>query len=79
MDEFSVNLDAKNLRKVAFAVAFGLTVGKAVGDLASAVITGGIEGATELIAKHGIGVAQRVCELNGIKYTAKTDIGNDQK
>ena len=79
MDEMIVNVNAKDLRDVAFAVAFGLTVGKAVGDLASAVITGGTKGAVQLMAKHGIGVAQKACELNGIKYTAKTDIGNDQK
>lgn len=79
MDEFSVNLDAKNLRKAAFAVAFGLTVGKAVGDLASAVIGGGTEEVIKLMAKHGNGAAQKACENSGIKYTSKTDIGDNQK
>ena len=68
MDDFKITINAKDLRRAAFAVGFGLTVGKAVGDCVSALIGGVTGGAVQLMAKHGNGVAKKACEKNGIEY-----------
>lgn len=57
----------KDLRKAAFAVAFGATMGKVVANYAECIIDGMILGVMELAAKHGSGIAQEACEKNGIE------------
>ena len=68
MDDFKITINAKDLRRAAFAVGFGLTVGKAVGDCVSALIGGATTGVVQLMAKHGNGAAKKACEENGIEY-----------
>lgn len=48
MDTVKLNLDLKNLRKAAFAVGVGLTVGKTVGDLISSGINGAVIGVSKI-------------------------------
>ena len=77
MKDFNVNLDTKNLRKAAFAVGFGLTVGKAIGDLVSISINGTILGLIKSTAK-GVKSSQKAFENDSVKY-AEEEIGNDPK
>ena len=77
MKDFNVNLDTKNLRKAAFAVGFGLTVGKAIGDLVSISINGIILGLIKSKAK-GVKSSQKAFENDSVKY-AEEEIGNDPK
>ena len=77
MKDFNVNLDTKNLRKAAFAVGFGLTVGKAIGDLVSVGINGAALGVIKGIAKD-VKSSQKAFENDSVKY-AEEEIGNDPK
>ena len=77
MKDFNVNLDTKNLRKAAFAVGFGLTVGKAIGDLVSVGINGTVLGLIKGTAK-GVKSSQKAFENDSVKYAAE-EIGNDPK
>ena len=77
MKDFNVNLDTKNLRKAAFAVGFGLTVGKAIGDLVSVGINGTVLGVIKGIAKD-VKSSQKAFENDSVKY-AEEEIGNDPK
>ena len=76
MKDFNVNLDTKNLRKAAFAVGFGLTVGKAIGDLVSIGINGTVLGVIKGIAKD-VKSSQKAFENDSVKYAE--EIGNDPK
>lgn len=49
--KIDLNLNTANLRKAAFAIGFGLTVGKFAGECVSAVWGGVIVGVKELISK----------------------------
>ena len=60
--------DFKNLRKAAFSVAFGVTLGKFVGDYASAFLSGCGLGIRGLCAKHDNKIAKEICEKVNIKY-----------
>ena len=68
-----VNVSIKGLRKAAFIVGFGLTVGEAVGDLVSAAINGGTLGVIKGMAACGNKAAQKVCGNNGVKYDTKNE------
>lgn len=57
------------LFKAAFAVSFGLTMGKYVGGLASAALDGVVLGITELAAKNGSEVAKNA--MNKAVYKTK--------
>lgn len=57
----------KDLRKAAFAVGFGLTMGKFAGDLVNAAITGVGIGVLKFAANNGNKIAQETCEESGIK------------
>lgn len=76
MDDISIKIDTKEVRKIAFAVGFGLTVGKAVGDLVSVLIDGATTGSIRCMAKHGNKVAQKACEKSGIDYQDESIINN---
>ena len=77
IQDFNVNLDTKNLRKAAFAVGFGLTVGKAIGDLVSVSIDGTVLGVIKSIAKD-VKSSQKAFENDSVKH-AEEKIGNDPK
>lgn len=57
-----MNGQFKDLRKAAFAVAFGATMGKFAAEMVQAVITGAGLGTLKFAAKEGNKVAQEVCE-----------------
>lgn len=57
----------KDLRKAAFAVGFGFTMGKFVGELVNAAITGVGIGVLRFAANNGNKIAQETCEESGIK------------
>ena len=63
------DIKAKDLERAAFAISFGLVVGKAAGELVGAAINGVTSGMIQLMAKHGNKVAQKACDENNIKYT----------
>lgn len=77
MKDFNVNLDTKNLRKAAFAVGFGLTVGKAIGDLVSVCIDGTVLGVIKSTAKD-VKSSQKAFENDSVKYSEE-EIRNDPK
>lgn len=78
MNDFKITIKAKDLRRAAFAVGFGLTVGKAVGNFVGALIEGATTGMIQQMAKHGNGAAKKACEESGIKWDNK-NIQNDLK
>ncbi len=57
----------KDLRKAAFAVGFGFTMGKFVGELVNAAITGVGIGVLQFAANNGNDIAQKTCKESGIK------------
>lgn len=75
----AVIIDTKNLRKAAFAIGFGLAIGKHVAD--------GVIFVEECISKDILmsmasrcnKYAQNACKAAGLKYekTIKTDIKNE--
>lgn len=60
--------DIKVIRKAAFAVGVGFTVGKNVGSLINAGISGVYLGMMKSLAKHGNEVARDICERCDIEY-----------
>ena len=52
----------KDLRKAAFAVGFGVAMGKFAAEMTQAVITGIGLGSLKVAAKKGNEIAQEVCE-----------------
>lgn len=67
------DLNVKDIRKAAFAVGIGFTVGKECGEYISAVLGGILIGVTRGFAKHGNKFAQDVCDGIGIEYEMKDD------
>ena len=61
------------LRKAAFAIGFGFTVGKYAGKLFCSGVDGIAETVCKVFAKKGNGVAQNVCDKAGIIYEEKPD------
>ena len=76
MDKFNVTINAKDLRRAAFAVGFGITVGKTVGDWVGAVINGAGLGIIKGLAKHGNETAQKVCKDSDLDYETKSEEKN---
>ena len=63
----------KDLGRTAFKVAFGLTVGKAIGDLVAVFIGGATSRIIQGMAEHGNGIAQKACNAAGVKYKKNPD------
>lgn len=63
----------KDLRKAAFAVGFGFTMGKFAGDIVKSAIAGVGIGILKIAAKEGNEVAQKTCEENGIDFEEKKE------
>ena len=68
-----MNWTTKEIRKAAFAVGVGFTVGKNVGDILNGAIEGAIEGLMCYMAKKGNKTAQDVCEKANISYEKGPD------
>lgn len=67
----------KDFRKAAFAVGVGLTVGKGVGDLINAALSGWAIGLTKGLAKNGNKTAQEICKKAKIDYEPKENDEDD--
>ena len=61
-------LTAKDVRKVAFAVGFGLTLGKSVAELVDAGLQTVITRVAKHYAKEGNELAQDLCRKSNIRY-----------
>lgn len=66
-----MNGQFKDLRKAAFAVGFGVAMGKFAAEMAQAVITGIGLGTLKFADKEGNKIAQEVCEKADIKVEPK--------
>ena len=72
-----MNWTTKEIRKAAFAVGVGFTVGKKVGDILNCAFDGAIKGLMRYMAKEGNKIAQDVCKEANIFY--KKDPDNEPK
>lgn len=72
----AVIIDTKNLRKAAFAIGFGLAMGKYVADDVTFVYECITKDIIMAMASRGNKYAQNACETAGLEYekTIKTDI-----
>lgn len=68
-----MNWTTKEIRKVAFAVGLGFTVGKNVGCVLDAALDGVIEGIIRSMAKKGNEFAQTVCKRANLSYEKESD------
>ena len=75
----AVIIDTKNLRKAAFAIGFGLAIGKYVADGVIFVEECISKNILMSMASRGNKYAQNACKAAGLKYekTIKTDIKNE--
>lgn len=69
----------KDLRKAAFAVGFGFTVGKYVGKLFNSVIDGAVRGIISISARRGNEFAQEMCNRTNIEYKVNTTCDEEPK
>ena len=68
-----MNWTTKEIRKVAFAVGVGFTVGKNVGCVLDAALDGVIKGIIRSMAKEGNEFAQTVCKKANLSYEKESD------
>lgn len=68
-----LTISAKELRKAAFAVGFGLYFGKEVAKFVDQTVCGTIGELIKKSAKDGNEFAQKVCEKNDVKYTEESE------
>lgn len=75
----AVIIDTKNLRKAAFAIGFGLAMGKYVADGVIFVEECISKDILMSMASRGNKYTQNACRAAGLKYekTIKTDIKNE--
>ena len=75
----AVIIDTKNLRKAAFAIGFGLAMGKYVADDVTFVYECITKDILKTMASRGNKYAQKACEAAELKYekTIKTDNKNE--
>lgn len=72
-----MNGQFKDLRKAAFAVGFGVAMGKFAAEMIQAVITGIGLGTLKFAAKEGNEIAQEVCEKAKIKVEPEENKENE--
>lgn len=68
-----MNGQFKDLRKAAFAVGFGVTMGKFAADAVEAILTGISIGLLKNAADDGNKIAQEICEKADIKVEPKEE------
>ena len=61
----------KDFRKAAFAVGIGFTIGKGIGGMINAALSGWAIGLTKGLAKSGNKTAQEICKKAEIDYEPK--------
>lgn len=67
----------KDLRKAAFAVAFGATMGKFAAEMTKAAINGVAIGTLKFAASEGSEIAKETCEKSGIKIEPEKESEED--
>jgi hypothetical protein len=67
-DRCDIILNTKNLRRVAFTVGFGLTLGKMAGGVVDSALDGIARGTLKFMAGKGNETAQSICKEAGVKY-----------
>lgn len=72
----TVTIKTKDLRKAAFAIGFGLAMGKYIANAVEFLTEGISEVILQEMASHGNKYAQNACRSAGLKYETgvKTDI-----
>lgn len=77
-----VEIDVKDVRRLAFAVGIGFTLGKWAGGIVISAFDGLTRGILKILAKEGNKTAQEICVKTNIKYDDenndienKTEIG----
>lgn len=58
----------KDLRKAAFAVGVGFTLGRSIGGYISAALNGTVLGIVKSLAKNGNKFMQEVCEKSNVEW-----------
>lgn len=74
-----MNGQFKDLRKAAFAVGFGVAMGKFAAEMTQAVITGIGLGTLEFAAKKGNKNDKKACEESGIKVEDENKDESEEK
>lgn len=69
----------KDLRKAAFAVGFGVTMGKFAADAVAAILSGISIGLLKNAADDGNKIAQEVCEKADIKVEPEENKENESE
>lgn len=78
-DKYDLVLNTKNIRKVAFAVGFGLTLGKMAGAIVDSALEGVARGTLKFMAGKGNETAQTICKEAGVKYEDKSQHEEESK
>lgn len=68
-----VKTDFKDLRKAAFTVGFGLSMGKFAARMVQSAISGTVVGSFKFAAKNGNEFAKEVCEKSKIDIEPKEE------
>lgn len=71
-DKYELVLNTKSIRKIAFAVGFGLTLGKMAGGVVDSALDGIARGTLKFMAGKGNETAQSICKEVGVKYDDKS-------
>ena len=64
-------VNTKDIRRIAFAVGFGLTLGKSVAKLVDVAMNAATASIVKIYAKKGNKIAQDICEKTNIVYEEK--------
>lgn len=71
-----MNKNFKELRKAAFAVGFGFTIGKAMADWVVIFVTPLMMAPIEMAADNGSETARRMLDAGGIEYKKESSSAN---
>lgn len=71
-DKYELVLNTKSIRKIAFAVGFGLTLGKMAGGVVDSALDGIARETLKFMAGKGNETAQSICKETGVKYNDKS-------
>lgn len=71
-----MNKNFKDLRKAAFAVGFGITMGKTMADWICIFVTPLMLAPIEMVANNGSESARRMLDAGGIEYKKESSSAN---
>ncbi len=73
--EISIKDLAKDTRKIAFSIAFGLGLGKLAAEVVACTVHGIVAGSLAALANNGNAWAQELCRKHSIEHTQKRTDG----